>query len=74
MNLYQQAKNQAVSLIFSKDIVDQKILQSDWLKTFWPISLEQKFSQIWDLCRNTENNINFHYRTNSVKIKNQIFQ
>ena len=33
----------------------------------------QNFSQIWDLCRNTVNNINFHYRSNSVKINDQIF-
>ena len=26
------------------------------------------------MCRNTENNINFNYRTNSVKINDQIFQ
>ena len=32
------------------------------------------FSWIWDLHRNTINNINFHSRTtNSVKINNQIF-
>ena len=29
-------------------------------------------SQIWDLYRNTANKINFHYRTNSVKIKTPI--
>ena len=29
-------------------------------------------SEIWDLCRNTSNNMSFHYRTNSVKIKDQI--
>ena len=34
---------------------DEKILQFNWLRTFWPISQEQKFSQIWDLCRNTAN-------------------
>ena len=28
----------------------------------------------WDLCRNTANNKNFHYRTNSVKTNDQIFQ
>ena len=28
----------------------------------------QQFSQIWDLCRNTVCNINFHYRTNSVNM------
>ena len=44
------------------------------LRTFWAISQEQKFSQIWDLRRNTTNNISFHYRTNLVKINNQIFQ
>ena len=37
--------------------------------TFRPISHETKFFQIWDLCRNYANNINFHYRINSVKIK-----
>ena len=28
----------------------------------------------WDLCRNTANNKYFHYRTNSVKTNDQIFQ
>ena len=73
VNLYQYAKNQAVSISFG-DMVDQKILQSDWLRTFCPISQEHKFSQIWDLCRNTGNNMNFHYRSNSVKINDQIFE
>ena len=72
VKLYQHAKNQAISLICSRDMVDKKILQSDWLKTFWPISQEQRFSQLWDLCRNTANNIYFHYRINSVKINDQI--
>ena len=39
-----------------------------WLRTFWHISLEQTFSQKWDLCSNTAHNIGPHYRTNSVKI------
>ena len=51
-----------------------KILQSDWLRTFWPISQEPEFSQMWDLCRNTANNINFHYRKHSVKINDKMFQ
>ena len=50
----------------------KKIIQSDWLGTFWPISQEQNLSQIWDLCRNTVN-INFHYITNSVKINAKFF-
>ena len=36
--------------------------------------LRKKHSQIWHLCRNTVNIINFHHRTNSVKINDQIFQ
>ena len=59
--------------IFSGDMVVSKIL-FDLLRTFWPKSRELKFSQIWDLCRNTANNINFHYRTTSVKCNDQTFQ
>ena len=51
-----------------------KILQSDWLRTFWPISQEPEFSQIWDLCENIANNTNFHYTANSVNINDKIFQ
>ena len=46
MNLYQHAKNEAVSLISSGKIIDLKILQSDWLRAFWPISQEQGFSEM----------------------------
>ena len=74
VNLYQHAKNQVISLICSGDMADLKILQSDWLRTFWLVSQEPEFSQIWDLCRNTASNINFHYRTNIVKINDNIFQ
>ena len=55
-------------------MVDDKILHTDWLRTFWPISQEQKFSPMWDLCWKAANNISFHYRANSVKINDQIFQ
>ena len=72
MNLYKHAKNQAILPIYSGHMVDQEILQSDWLSTLWPISQEQKFSQIWDLGRNTSNKISFHYRTNSLRINEQI--
>ena len=68
VNLYQHAKNQAIYM------VDWKILQSGWLRTFWSISQEQKFSQIWDLFRNTANNISFHYTIKPVKINDHIFQ
>ena len=70
VNLYQHANNQAIC---SGEMVDYKILQSDWLRTFLSISQEPEFSQIWDLCRNITNNIHFHYRTNSVRINDKIF-
>ena len=73
VNLYQHAKNEAVSSICFGEIVDLKILQSDWLREFWPISQEQDLSQIKDSCRNTANNKNFLYRTNSVKVCDKIF-
>ena len=46
VNLCQHAKNEAVSSTCSGEIVDLKILQSDWLRTFLPIPQEQDFSQI----------------------------
>ena len=52
-------------------MTDWKILQSDWLRTFWPISRTKTFPSM-DLCRAKANNINFHYRPNSVKINNKI--
>ena len=74
MNLYQNAKNQAISSFYSRDTVDLNILQSDRLRAFWPISQEPDFLQIWDLYRNTANNINFHDRPNQEKIRDQNFQ
>ena len=55
-------KNQAFSSFCSRDIIDLKILRSNWPRAFWPISKERKFSQIWDLSKHTAININFHYR------------
>ena len=68
MNLYQNEKNLAISSTCYGDIGNLKILQSDWLRAFWPISSELDFSRTWSLCRNTENKTKFHYRTNSGKI------
>ena len=38
------AKNETVSSICLGEIVHLEILQSDWLREFWPISQEQDFS------------------------------
>ena len=64
-NLHQYAKNQAFSLFYSRDIVNLKILQSDWLRAFWPISQETEFSKVWDFCKNTAKIIQFLYITYS---------
>ena len=73
INLYQNAKIKLFIDLF---------LRYGWLKnpavwlaeTFWPISQEKKFPQIWDLCSNTASNINFHYSSNSAKSNDLIFQ
>ena len=67
MNLYQHAKNYNFSSFCFRDIIDLKIIQYDWPGEFWPISQEPDFSQIWNFCKNTENNINFCYRPNFKK-------
>ena len=46
VNLYQYVKNWVVSSVCSGEMVDLKILQSDWLRAFRPLSEEQEFSQI----------------------------
>ena len=68
VNLYQHAQNETVSALFSVVMTDLKILQSEWLTEHFGI-----FSQIKDLCRNTANNKNFHYRTSSGKINDHSF-
>ena len=58
MNLYQHATNQAFSSFFSGNIVDLKILQSDWPRAFWHIIQELK---IFPNMRSAQAiNINFH--------------
>ena len=52
---------------------DIKLLQSDWSRAFCLISQEPDIFQIWDLCRNTTNSINFHNRTNAEKIMTKLF-
>ena len=49
VNLYQ---HEAVSSICSGEMLDLKVLESEWLRAFWPIFLEQKFFQTEDLYRN----------------------
>ena len=46
MNLYQHAQNNAFPSFCSGDLVNLKILQSDWLRVFWPVSQEPDFVQV----------------------------
>ena len=48
------------------------MLQSHGLREFWFITQEPEFSQIWDLCRNKANNINFHLTPNQEKSNDKI--
>ena len=59
VNFILLAKNEAVSSIFYGEIFHLKILQSDWLRGFWPISQEQDLFQIKDFSMNIANNKNF---------------
>ena len=74
LNLYLHAKNQANSLFPSQDIAVLRILQSDWLRTFWPISQEPEFSQIWGLRSLFLNHMYFHFRLNPEKVNDKIFE
>ena len=44
--LCHNAKNQAISSLYSRDIFQFKIQQSDWPRAFWDISEESDFFQI----------------------------
>ena len=52
INLYKYAKNEVISLIYSKCIADLRILQSNWERVFWPILQEQDFFQ-YKICAST---------------------
>ena len=67
-------KNRAFSSFCSRDIVNLRILQSDWSRAFWPISQKPRFSEVWDLCKNTADIIKSLYKPNSEKINDSIFQ
>ena len=68
MNLYQNTKNQAITSFCYKDPIDLKILKSDWLRAFLPISQEPDFSRIYNSNKNTVNNTKLYYRGNAKKL------
>ena len=49
-------------------------ISEDWTSTFWPITLEPDFFQIWDWWWNISNNKSFHFRLFPRKTNDKIFQ
>ena len=62
MSIYMQ-KNQRQASTPSRDISNQRILQSDWQRAFRPKPREQEFSQIWGLHRKLANYNTLHFRS-----------
>ena len=52
VTLYRHAKNETVLLICFGEMVDLKILQSEWLRAFWPTSQDVDHSQ--RICAGTQ--------------------
>ena len=73
LNFLDRAKNQTILSFYSRDTVNFKILQSDWLITFCLVSGTRFFPDI-GFVQDNINNINFHYSLNSRITNNQIFQ
>ena len=42
MNFYQHAKNWPISPIYSGDVIELKVLQSDWLRALSKVSIKSK--------------------------------
>lgn len=53
-------------MITSKNIYDQRTLQTNWVKAFPAITQGQEFP--WNLNSKKDNNINFHLSTLPAKI------
>ena len=51
-----------------------RILSFDWPATFWPLTREPNFCQIWDWLCNINKNISFHFRLFQGKANDKIFQ
>ena len=51
-----------------------RILSFDWPATFWPLTREPDFCQIWDWLCNINKNISFHFRLFQGKANDKIFQ
>ena len=66
-------KNQAISLICSGDMLIKKSWNLIGWVDFGPYLWNQNFPW-YGICAGTANNINLHYRANSVKINGKLIQ
>ena len=55
------SKNQVYPCFPSRDIYNERILQSDWMRAFWPLNCKTEFSQTRSLHRATGNCSVFHF-------------
>ena len=55
---YLYVNNQKILIIPSRDIEDQRILESDWTRAFWPIICEAEFPRYW-VCTGKERIVRF---------------
>ena len=60
--------------ITSRDIYDQRILQSDWARAFWLILWELEFSQTLGLRGKTENYDDFYFRLLPANSNHKIYE
>ena len=74
MDVCQHAKYQNETSSLSRDISNQRILQSHWLRGFWAINRELDFSQTWYFRRMIEKHNSFHFRTLLAKTNDSILR
>ena len=73
MDVCQHAKYQNKTSSPSRDISNQRILQSDWLKTFLALTREPDFSQTCGFRRMTENHNIFRFKPFLATANDSIF-
>ena len=59
---YLHAPNKMYRCFPPRDIDDQRILRSDWIRSFWPVTCQTNFSQLQILYRKTKNFKVFQFR------------
>ena len=69
---YLNAKYHKYPCITSKDIANQRIPKSDWIRAFWHITCEAEFSQIQSLHWKTDTCKPFHFMLLPPKYNNKI--